>query len=160
MNVILRPVDENNFRQVIALDVGPDQQNFVAPNVKSIAQSKIFPSLIPQAIYADGELVGFALYGRDPRSAEHWIERLMIDAAHQRKGYGRAAMHALIERLAEMPECTKIYLSFEPNNVNAERLYRSLGFEPTGETDEIGEIIMRYEIRSEGARAGELADVS
>jgi diamine N-acetyltransferase len=84
----------------------------------------------------------------------------MIDAAHQGKGYGRAAMRALIERLARMPECAEIYLSFEPNNINAESLYRSLGFEPTGKTDEIGEIIMRYEIRSEPARAGELADVS
>lgn len=143
MSVTLRPVDENNYRRVIALDVGPGQERFVARNVNSIAESKVYPYLIPAAVYSDDELVGFALYGRDPETGKYWIVRLMVDAAHQGKGYGRAAVLALIEEIQALPECGEIYLSLVPGNEAAEGLYQSVGFERTGEIED-GEIVMRY----------------
>ena len=143
MSVALRPVDENNYRSVIALDVGPGQERFVARNVNSIAESKVYPYLIPAAVYSDDELVGFALYGRDPETGKYWIVRLMVDAAHQGKGYGRAAVLALIEKIQALPECGEIYLSLVPGNEAAEGLYQSVGFERTGEIED-GEIVMRY----------------
>ena len=143
MSVTLRPVDENNYRSVIALDVGPGQERFVARNVNSIAESKVYPYLIPAAVYSDDELVGFALYGRDPETGKYWIVRLMVDAAHQGKGYGRAAVLALIEEIQALPECGEIYLSLVPGNEAAEGLYQSVGFERTGEIED-GEIVMRY----------------
>lgn len=143
MSVALRPVDENNYRSVIALDVGPGQERFVARNVNSIAESKVYPYLIPAAVYSDDELVGFALYGRDPETGKYWIVRLMVDAAHQGKGYGRAAVLALIEEIQALPECGEIYLSLVPGNEAAEGLYQSVGFERTGEIED-GEIVMRY----------------
>ena len=146
MNVSLRSVDESNFRPVIALDVGPEQQRFVAPNVRSIAESKIYPYLTPQAVYADEQLVGFALYGRDPETEKYWIVRLMIDAAYQGKGYGKAAMLSLLDRMRLMPECREVFLSFVPDNEFAARLYHRIGFERTGEMDESGEIIMRFQL--------------
>ena len=146
MNISLRPVDEKNFRPVIDLNVGTDQQRFVAPNVRSIAESKIYPYLTPQAIYAGEDLVGFALYGRDPETGSYWIVRLMIDAAQQGKGFGKAATLALLDRLRLMPECGEVFLSFVPDNVSAARLYERIGFERTGQTDESGEIIMRFPV--------------
>jgi ribosomal protein S18 acetylase RimI-like enzyme len=41
---------------------------------------------------------------------------------------------------------TEIRLSFEPNNIVAERLYASLGFERTGEIEE-GEVVMRLRVQ-------------
>src|SRR5688500_11457148 len=163
MNISLRPVDENNFRPVIDLDVAPDQRGFVAPNVRSIAESKIYPYLTPQAIYAGDDLVGFALYGRDPETGSYWIVRLMIDAALQGKGFGKAAMLALLDRLRLMPECSEVFLSFVPDNVSAARLYERIGFERTGETDESGEIIMRFPMGKKvgtATGASKAADVS
>lgn len=145
MSVTLRPVDENNYRRVIALDVDPGQERFVARNVNSIAESKVYPYLIPAAVYSDDELVGFALYGRDPETGKYWIVRLMVDAAHQGKGYGRAAVLALIEELRAKPECGEIYLSLVPGNEAAEGLYQNVGFERTGEIAD-GEIVMRYSL--------------
>ncbi len=145
MTIELRPIDEENFRPVVGLDVRPGQNTFVATNVFSIAESKVSPYLEPRAVYAEGELVGFTLYGRDPETGKYWIVRLMVDAAHQGKGYGRAAVLALIEELRAMPECSEIFLSLVPGNEAAEGLYQSVGFERTGEIAD-GEIVMSYSL--------------
>jgi diamine N-acetyltransferase len=68
----------------------------------------------------------------------------MIAADHQGKGYGRAAMLLAIQLIRGQPGCSSISLSFEPENSNAERLYSSLGFKPTGEILE-GEIVYRLD---------------
>jgi hypothetical protein len=44
-------------------------------------------------------------------------------------------------RLRALPDCDAIWLSVAPQNVAAERLYRSLGFVPTGALDDSGEPI-------------------
>ncbi len=128
----LKPVDENNFEEVIKLKVSEEQQSFVATNVFSIAESKVLPECIPLAIYDEEELVGFAMYAMDRDDKEYWIYRLMIDEKHQSKGYGRAAMEALIKRISTDKEHHIIYISFEPENERAKALYESLGFVPDG----------------------------
>ena len=59
MNVSLREITPANFKECINLKVAEDQKMFVAPNVTSIAQSKIYPTVEPFAVYNDDELVGF-----------------------------------------------------------------------------------------------------
>ena len=130
--ILLKPVDENNFEEVIKLRVSEDQQTFVATNVFSIAESKVLPECIPQAVYDDEELVGFAMYAMDRKDKEYWIYRLMIDEKHQSKGYGRVAMEALIKRISADKEHHILYISFEPENKRAKALYESLGFVPDG----------------------------
>lgn len=68
MAVELRNIDDKNFWQVIKLNVGEGQQNFVAPNVRSIAECVVYQYLVPNAIYFGEELIGFALHGRDPEN--------------------------------------------------------------------------------------------
>ena len=60
--VELRPVTKKNFEQVIRLEVSQDQLRYVASNLYSIAESKIFPECIPLAIYDGEKLVGFIMY--------------------------------------------------------------------------------------------------
>lgn len=141
-HIRLEPITAQNFYKVIELKVGDGQENFVASNVKSIAESRVYPYLEPFAVYAGDEVIGFTMPGRDPENGKYYIVRLMIDARYQGKGYGKAAMQKAIEHLKSKPDCTEIHLSFVPGNP-AEKLYSNLGFERTGETDESGEIIMR-----------------
>lgn len=42
MKITLRNIDESNFETVISLSVTEAQSHFVAPNIYSIAQSKIY----------------------------------------------------------------------------------------------------------------------
>jgi diamine N-acetyltransferase len=145
MAITLRPITRDNISQCIRLGTTEEQKNFVAPNVRSIAEAYVEPSFVPLAIYADDTLVGFVMYGRDPQTGFDWVIRLMIDAQHQGKGYGRAAMHEVLTRIRQQPDCKEIRISYEPANTVAEQLYRSIGFEPTGEIED-GEVVARLAV--------------
>ena len=79
MSVELRPVTKVNFGSIIDLEVSQDQVNFVASNLYSIAESKLYPECIPLAIYANETPVGFLMYAFDNKDDSYWICRLMID---------------------------------------------------------------------------------
>ena len=71
-----------------------------------------------------------------------WLDRLLIDARFQGRGYGRAALEALLERLSrEYPE-QDVYLSVIEGNDVATRLYEQYGFRFIGEKDIHGEDVM------------------
>lgn len=145
MEIVLREIDKNNLRQCIHLNPGEDKQKYVAENVYSIAQSRIEPYYNPLAIYNGDTIVGFAMYALDPDDGKYWIYRFMIDEKFQGRGYGKGAMIKIIELLKKIPECREIMISYVPGNIVAEKLYTSLGFERTGET-ECGEIAVCLKI--------------
>jgi len=137
-----KEIDRHNFSEVIGLKVAEQQKSFVAPNVLSLAQAKAYPECICSAIYYCEELVGFSMYCLDQEDQEYWIYRLMIDEKHQSKGYGKAAMERLIAQLQQDQEHRVIYLSFEPANEGARKLYEELGFVPDGRVID-GEIVYK-----------------
>jgi diamine N-acetyltransferase len=121
MKVTLREITPENFQQCVNLKVADSQTNFVAPNVMSIAQSKVYPTMNIRAVYAaNDEMVGFVMYGLDPDDRRYYLVRLMVDEKHQGKGYGRAATLAVIENLRQNADCREIYLSFNPENNGAD----------------------------------------
>lgn len=143
MKVFLREITPKNLRECINLKVAEGQEKFVATNLLSIAQSKIYPTYNIRAIYVGEEMVGFVMFGLDPDDGKFYLGRLMIDEKHQGRGYGEAATASVIEELRRNADCREVYLSFNPENVGAEKLYTKLGFVRTGEINE-GEIVMRY----------------
>ena len=130
--LVFREINRENFFDVIKLDVTEEQKGFVATNLFSIAQAKVYPECICLAIYSDDVLVGFTMYCIDLEDREYWIYRLMIDSKYQSKGYGKAAMEKLIDIIKNDEEHHAIYISFEPNNTWAKQLYEKLGFEADG----------------------------
>lgn len=145
MEVELAEITASNFDECVMLNVDEHQKGFVAPNLMSIAQSKVFPTLETRAIYADGEMAGFVMYGFDPEEDRYTLVRLMVDARNQGRGIGRAATRKVLDELGRRDDCDSVYLSFVPGNEGAEALYSSIGFEKTGEIDDTsGEIVMRY----------------
>ena len=148
MIVELVEVTSKNLDETLRLSVADDQLKFVATNAVSIAQSKFFPTLKTDAIHNGEEIVGFAMYGFDPDEDRYTLIRLMVDQRFQGNGYGRSATKAVIERLRDVEDCDAVFLSYVPANKGAARLYKSIGFEKTGEIDEeSGEIVMRLQIR-------------
>ena len=100
----------------------------------------------PVAIYDGTAVVGFAMYGyfwEYPPAGRVWLDRLLIDAARQGRGYGRAAVASLLARLAEEYGPRDIYLSVVDGNTAAARLYEAFGFVFTEERDVHGEHVMR-----------------
>ena len=145
MDITFRPVTRENFSAVVALTVTPEQADFVTPNLYSLAEAYVEPTLRPLAMYAGDQLVGFAMFGPDDETGRWWIMRYMIDAQHQGKGYGTAALPGLIELIVERHGCTELFLAYEPANELARRLYARPGFSPTGELTG-GEIVARLDL--------------
>ena len=141
MTVSLAEVNAENWRDCIRLQVAADQRDFVASNLYSLAESKFEPACVPLAIYHHETMVGFTMIGRKGEDV-CWIMRLMVDARYQRRGYARAAMEEVIQRLRGDPGCREILISYHPENIAARDLYLGLGFESTGLIDE-GELVLR-----------------
>jgi diamine N-acetyltransferase len=145
MAISLRKIDTNNWKECIALQVDDSQKTFVAANVFSLAEVSFYPTYKALAIYNDDTMVGFLLYGKDPDDGKYWIPRMMIDKKYQHLGYGKSAMIQLIKKLKRKTDCGAIYISHEPGNVIAGKLYSSLGFQNTGEINE-GETVKRLDL--------------
>lgn len=139
--VSLRPVTHVNFQACLRLELAPDQARHVATNVYSLAEAYVEPTWQPRGVYASDELVGFAMYGQDEDTGDWWIIRLMVATPHQGKGYGRAAVHAMVSEMAAQHDPLTITISTGPDNDRALALYRNLGFRDTGRIEE-GELVL------------------
>ena len=155
--ISLRPIDEGNYRECIELSVAPEQERFVASNLQSLADAYVWrDGAEPYAVYADDEMVGFALLfplvGDDPTDpapadatpSGYILVRLMIDARFQGRGYGRDALDAIVETIRSRGLST-IRLSIVPENQQALEFYRRNGFAETGDIQG-GEIVMDRQI--------------
>jgi diamine N-acetyltransferase len=146
--VTLREVTAATVRAICTLEVAPEQRGLVAPNAVSIAQAYFEPAAWFRAIHAGDTPVGFVmLYDptrtpapEDPATCFLW--RLMIDARHQRHGYGAAALEHLIDHARTLRGVTAFGLSFVPADNGARDFYTRFGFRETGAIDD-GEVVMK-----------------
>ena len=145
--VRLVEVGIKNFDELIDLAPEKSQYGFVADNSYSLAEA--YANIAdgryakPFGIYAGDEPVGFLMIGYDISDEDadrekfpllvgsYLIWRFMIDKKHQKKGYGREALKLALDFVRSFP-CGKAeycWLSYEPENEVARKLYRSFGFE-------------------------------
>jgi diamine N-acetyltransferase len=127
MSISLREITQDNFYACMRLKVRTDQP-FVASNAFSVAESKIFPFWITNAIYYDEEIVGFMMYTKNYEENELYLCRFMIDQNHQGKGYGKGALDLLKEIAMSDENIKTIKLSTNPTNENGIRIYEKFGF--------------------------------
>ncbi|MGW4375857.1 GNAT family N-acetyltransferase [Streptomyces albidoflavus] len=131
--VTLGPVTDANWRAVADLAPHDDQRRFVAAlgarYLLLSLREEVWTSL---AVEADGHTVGHLMWAYDADEDAHWVGGMLVDAAEQGRGVGRAALNVLLDRLAADPGCREIRLSVHPDNTAATRLYTALGFRPTG----------------------------
>ncbi|MER5781997.1 GNAT family N-acetyltransferase [Streptomyces mobaraensis] len=139
------PVTVDTYEAVIALDVGPGQRGFVAPNVRSLADAWAYPTADPLALLHSSELIGFALLHPsedDPGTVS--LSRYMIDQRFQGRRLGHAGLAAVLDR-ARAAGHTRMRLSVVPGNHVAFRLCRAAGFGETGDLDD-GEIVLTRDL--------------
>ncbi len=147
----LEKITGKNVWSILKLRVSEDQESFVAPNDISIIEAYTAITgngyAFPFGIYEGETPVGFLMIGFDaddcwedaPSIARgnYNLWRLMIDKNYQNKGYGKEAVRLALEFIKTFP-CGKAdfcWLSYEPENEIASRLYHSFGFVETGEMD-------------------------
>lgn len=147
----LEKVNGKNVWDILQLEVKESQKEFVASNEVSIIEAYTAITAngyaFPFGIYEDEQLVGFLMIGYD--SDDDWEDapgiaennynfwRLMIDKKYQGKGYGRKALELALDFIKTCP-CGKAkycWLSYEPENTVAKKLYESFGFKENGDMD-------------------------
>jgi diamine N-acetyltransferase len=71
--------------------------------------------------------------------------KLLIDERHQHRGYGREAVRRVAE-IVRAKGAGELLTSCIPGDEGPELFYRRLGFAPTGDLDENGEIILTLKL--------------
>lgn len=141
-NVRLEPVTADNRDAVLALALPAEQQDFVATNKESLKEAKRDRDARPRAVTAGERVVGFLMYDAPADDDEAVIYRFMIDQSEQGRGYGRAALQAVLAEIGALRHVRSITVCFMPDNEAAARLYHRAGFVDEG-LDEDGEMISR-----------------
>ncbi|HND49125.1 MAG TPA: GNAT family N-acetyltransferase [Anaerolineales bacterium] len=152
----IRPVTKDNWKELVALKVRDDQKHFVASNLYSIAESQFGETIpgeghwdmFPYGMYDEGTPVGFLMlsYNYEFARFQGFILRLMVDDAHQGKGYGKFGMNWMLEKYRADGRVRVVGISYEPNNEVARTLYANLGFQETGEIVD-GEVLALLNLR-------------
>ena len=127
--VTLTAITDDNWRAVADVVPRDDQRDFVAPSAaRYLLLSLREGEWHSLGIRADEDVVGHVMWAYDPEDGAHWIGGLVVDAARQGEGLGRAAMTVLLRWLTAKPGFVRARLSYQPENVAARKLYASLGF--------------------------------
>lgn len=139
MAVTLKCITEDNFLDAFHLKLRKDQEEFVSHPIRSLAQAYVYWNQCqPFGIYQDEEMVGYVMVIYDYDVPEYDIWHMMIDEARQGRGYGKEALKRVLEYIATKPfgESNRVVLTCNQQNIPGLRLYRSLGFQETGNVDE------------------------
>ena len=148
----LEKINSKNVWEIIKLKVSKDQQDYVAPNDLSIIEA--YTTIMANGhvytfgVYDEDTPVGFVMIGYDVD--DDWTDgpeiskgnynlwRLMIDEKQQKKGYGRQVIQLALDFIRTYPcgPAEYCYLSYEPENEVAKKLYHSFGFVENGQMDD------------------------
>ena len=139
MAVTLKCITEDNFLDAFHLKLRKDQEEFVSHPIRSLAQAYVYRNQCqPFGIYQDEEMVGYVMVIYDYDVPEYDIWHMIIDEARQGRGYGKEALKRVLEYIGTKPfgESNRVVLTCNQQNIPGLRLYRSLGFQETGNVDE------------------------
>jgi diamine N-acetyltransferase len=153
-DVSLREITDQNREAVVALRVAASQEGYVSSVADSLEEARDTPEGNPwcRAIYVEDQPVGFVMLSWNvtpdpPRIIGPWfLWKLLIDQRHQGCGYGREAVK-LVADIARDHGASELLTSCVVGDSSPELFYRQIGFIPTGERDENGEIVLALRLR-------------
>ena len=150
-NISLEKITYKNYIKTIwGINVKREQKSFVASNMCSLAEAYVAITnggvALPFAICRNNKPIGFLMIGYGLSDDEDWskedpglveivknsycIWRFMIDKRYQGRGYGKQAMQLALDYIRTFPcgDAKYCWLSYEPENTVAKKLYESFGF--------------------------------
>jgi len=145
VQVSLRPVSQDNWRDIARLKVSEAQRDFVAEPCYYLALCSYGNDWQPLAIYSGEQVIGFMMWATDEADGSCWLGGIIIDQGMQNCGYGQQAVQAVIKLLNEKHEYSNFALSYQPVNLAGKHVYTKLGFVETDEW-EGDEIVARFSL--------------
>jgi diamine N-acetyltransferase len=147
--VTLGEITDLNRDAILALRVAPEQERFVGSVADALADAVDYPHARPwyRAVFANGTPVGFVMvsWNVEPQPPEiigpWFLWKLLIDQRYQGRGYGREVVRQVAE-LVRAQGAIELLTSYVPQAGGPAGFYERLGFVPTGDRDDNGEIIV------------------
>ena len=155
MDLALREITAQNWQECISLRVTKKQIPYIPSNIFSLAESKFLPDRVPLGIFDGEAMVGLVVCSYSPEHARAWIHRIMIDEKFQNKGYSRATMQKILQRLTRIPGCKFIGADWRPGNSNLEKCYASFQFQKTGQRTAEGDVVAILRLNDPAAQLRE-----
>jgi diamine N-acetyltransferase len=154
MPISLREVTDANREAVLGLRVAPEQERFVGSVHDAIADAAEYPQANPwyRAVYDGDQPVGFVMVSWNVRPeppdiiGPWFLWKLLIDQRYQGRGYGADVVRQIAE-LVRAEGATELLTSYVAEDGGPAGFYQRLGFEPTGELDGDGEVIVRLGLK-------------
>jgi diamine N-acetyltransferase len=163
VRVELRDIEtEADRRAVLALEVNPDQERFVASVAESFEDAEREARAVPRywTVNDGDEVVGFVMIsdgipaGRLATDGDllgpYFLWRLLIDRRHQRRGYGSATLDAVTDYVRARPNGDALLVSAGQGDGSPQPFYERYGFVPTGQIVD-GEVVLRLDLRADPA---------
>ncbi len=141
----------------LAIRRGPGQDQFVSSVEQSLVDAVTYPEACARFwTVNDGDnVVGFVMLSdgipaetlaADPTLVgPYFLWRLLIDDRQQRRGYGTAALDALVSYVRDRPGADALLTSAGQGEGSPQPFYERYGFVPTGEIHE-GEVVLRLDL--------------
>jgi len=158
--VELRDIATDDDREkAIALRVAPGQEQFVASVEQSFRDAVIDARARPRywTVNHGDEVVGFVMISDGIPAEElasepdligpYFLWRLLIDERSQRRGFGTAALDAIVAYVRTRPGAEALYVSAGQGEGSPQPFYERYGFVPLERWVE-GERVLRLDLPS------------
>jgi diamine N-acetyltransferase len=147
--VTLRPLTDANRDAVAALRVAPGQEAFVSSVADSLREAAEHPGAhaVQWAVYAGETPVGFVMVADEVKGPDYipqYLWKLLIDARHQRRGFGTATLDLVVEYFRARGR-EVLTTSAGSGDGSPIAFYERYGFERTGEVSD-GEVVLRLRL--------------
>jgi diamine N-acetyltransferase len=152
-SIELREITSENHEAVVAVRVTEPQLRFVGTVEDALLEADEAPEGKPwyRGVYKGQRPVGFVMLSWDvvpdpPHIIGPWfLWKLIINEQHQRRGIGTKVVR-LIADLVRNEGATELLTSHVEGAGDPGPFYRRLGFRPTGERDDNGEVILALDL--------------
>lgn len=156
-------LSDEDRRAALELRVAPGQEEFVASVEVSFLEAEKYPNAVARywAVYDGDSMVGFtmisdgipedALAGDPNLMGPFYLWRLLIDERYQRRGYGTAALDAVVEHVRARGG-RELLTSYTAGEGSPGPFYERYGFIPTDRFVE-GERVLRLDLTERASPA-------
>jgi diamine N-acetyltransferase len=146
-------VTDADREAVLGLQRAPGQERFLGSMEShfedAIADARAMPRM--WSVHDDEQLVGFVMISDNIEVMEpdligpYYLWRLLVDARFQGRGYGAAALDAVVEYLQTRPGADVLWTSCGRGEGSPQPFYEHYGFVATGEI-KWDEVVLRLDL--------------
>lgn len=143
--ISFKEINEDNYDEILKLEVLEVDKHFIAPNVRSLADCWLYRKnndCFPYGIYYGNLLVGFILICIDDK--EYYIWRMMIDKNYQNRGYGSKVLEYIIDIVEKDSTIDYILTDYVLGNVKMKNLLEKYNFKEYKYYEKWDQMAMKY----------------